>query len=476
MNEQNNQYEQYNTYGQYTQMPFDEKIRKKNDKLAKKLAKKQAKREAKKAGTYRMSIPKRIGVVILTAVLFGTCAGGAFLGVKYVGERFFDEDSKKDDKGLANVEAGNLENNGKDNNGKENAGQLNEKRPPVSSTVDGFSANVSQNPLVAYDVSDVAEMCMPSVISIVNDFTETYTIYGQRYEQPGQSSGSGIIIGQSETELLLVTNYHVVEGADKLTITFIDKTTAEASIKGYEEEMDIAVIAIQLSDLTDETLGNIAIAVLGDSDTLKVGEAAIAIGNALGYGQSVTLGVISALNRELEIEGTYHTLLQTDAAINPGNSGGALLNTRGEVIGINSNKIGGSVVEGMGYAIPISLVKDLIEELSLKETLIKVEDGQEGYLGIYGMDVSEDVAAMYDIPKGVYISQPIEGGAADAAGLLRGDIITALGGNKVRGMTDLTNLLQYYAVGTEVEVTIQRKENGYYVEKSVKLILGSKME
>lgn len=469
MNEQNNQYEQYNSYGQYTQMPFDEKIRKKNDKLAKKLAKKQAKREAKAQGRSRMSLPKRLAVIALTAVLFGACAGGAFLGVRYLGDRYM---GKKDT--VQEMENG-IGDESK-HQGNANSGVANVERPSVSSTVDGFNGDVSDNPVMAYDVSAVAEMCMPSVISIVNDFTETYTIYGQRYEQPGQSSGSGIIIGQSDTELLLVTNYHVVAGADKLTITFIDKTTAQASIKGYEEDMDIAVIAIQLADLTDETLGKIAIAVLGDSDALKVGEAAIAIGNALGYGQSVTLGVISALNRELEIEGTYHTLLQTDAAINPGNSGGALLNIRGEVIGINSNKIGGSVVEGMGYAIPISLVKDLIEELSLKETLIKVEDGQEGYLGIYGMDVSEEVASMYDIPKGVYISQAIEGGAAEKAGLIRGDIITALQGNKIHGMTDLSNLLQYYSVGTKVEVTIQRKENGLYSEKNVTLTLGSKIE
>ena len=220
----------------------------------------------------------------------------------------------------------------------------------------------------------------------------------------------------------------------------------------------------------------IAIAVLGDSDALEVGEPAIAIGNALGYGQSVTTGVISAVNRELEIEGVMHTLVQTDAAINPGNSGGALLNLNGEVVGINSNKIGGTTIEGMGYAIPISLVKELIEELSLKETLIKVEEGKEGYLGIYGQNVTDDVSSMYEIPIGVYISQVIEDSGAEAAGLRRGDIIVKLNDTTIKSMDDLTGILQYYEAGTTVQITIQRKKAGIYQEKVVDLVLGKRSE
>ena len=324
------------------------------------------------------------------------------------------------------------------------------------------------------DVSDVATICMPSVVSIINTYTTAYNYFGQRYEETSQASGTGIIIGQSETELLIVTNYHVIANADRLDVTFIDTTSAVANLKGYDEDMDIAVVAIQLADMSDSTIQSIAIAILGDSDSLKVGEPAIAIGNALGYGQSVTLGVISALNRELMIDGVNHVLIQTDAAINPGNSGGALVNSRGEVIGINSNKIGGSTVEGMGYAIPISLVRDLIDELSLKETLIKVESGQEGYLGIYGMNVTDEVYEMYDIPKGAYITQVIEGGAAETAGLMRGDIITALEDKQIESMEDLSRYLQYYAAGTRVTITYQRKENGYYREHTVSLTLGEK--
>lgn len=416
---------------------------------------------------------KRLLAVALSAVLFGVIAGGVMFGVNYGAGRLWGTTAESETITGQNMTNSNQQVSGNMSgaaaaNPDNTASGL--SQVPVTQPVSGSATGG----IMVMDVSDVATICMPSVVSIINTYTTAYNYFGQRYEETSQASGTGIIIGQSETELLIVTNYHVIANADRLDVTFIDTTSAVANLKGYDEDMDIAVVAIQLADMSDSTIQSIAIAILGDSDSLKVGEPAIAIGNALGYGQSVTLGVISALNRELMIDGVNHVLIQTDAAINPGNSGGALVNSRGEVIGINSNKIGGSTVEGMGYAIPISLVRDLIDELSLKETLIKVESGQEGYLGIYGMNVTDEVYEMYDIPKGAYITQVIEGGAAETAGLMRGDIITALEDKQIESMEDLSRYLQYYAAGTRVTITYQRKENGYYREHTVSLTLGER--
>ena len=326
---------------------------------------------------------------------------------------------------------------------------------------------------VVTDVTNVVEEVMPSVVSITNTSVITQSFWGQQFQSENQSSGSGIIVGENDTELLIVTNNHVISDSTELKIQFIDGSVADAKVKGTDANMDLAVIAVSLDSLSSETISNISIAVLGDSESLKVGEPAIAIGNALGYGQSVTTGVISALNRQIEMSedgSTTGTLIQTDAAINPGNSGGALLNVRGEVVGINSNKIGGSTIEGMGYAIPISNAKPIIEELMNRETKDKVDVAKKGYLGISGLNVTADVSTMYGMPEGVYVAQVYNGGAYQA-GIVKGDIITAFDGSSVRTMEDLQGYLEYYEVGETVVVTIQRLNGGGYIEQTVLVTL-----
>ena len=328
-----------------------------------------------------------------------------------------------------------------------------------------------------YDASEVASKVMPSIVAINNHFTETMSYFGQSVTNEEEASGSGIIVGQNDTELLIATNYHVIEGADKLTVKFVEDSEAEASIKGTDADMDLAVIAVPLDRVDQNTLDQIAVATLGDSDSLVVGEPAIAIGNSLGYGQSVTVGVISALNRTIQLStGSSGTFIQTDAAINPGNSGGALLNMKGEVIGINSNKIGGSAVEGMGYAIPISAASPIIADLMLKETKNKVAEEERGYLGISGISVTPEVSEAYGMPEGVYIAQVYEGTAAAAAGLQKGDIITAFDGDKITSMDTLQKELEFYAKGQTVEVTVMTVGEGGYREKTVELTLGNKLQ
>lgn len=329
---------------------------------------------------------------------------------------------------------------------------------------------------VVTDVTDVVEDVMPSVVSITNVFTETSNFFGQKLESQNQASGSGIIVGENDTELLVVTNQHVIADADILNVQFIDGEQAEAQIKGYDSDKDLAVIAVPLDKIKASTKNSIEVAKLGDSDALTVGEPAIAIGNALGYGQSVTTGVISALDRVVEGTNNGNGLIQTDAAINPGNSGGALLNMNGEVIGINSNKIGGTVVEGMGYAIPISSAKPIIEDLMSKKTKVKVEEDEKAYLGISGVNVTEEVSQMYGMPKGVYIGQVYEGTAAQQAGLVKGDIITKFDGSSVASMEELQKMMEYYPAGSEVVITIQQGSPSGYQEKEVTVILGAKKD
>ncbi|MBR5596934.1 MAG: trypsin-like peptidase domain-containing protein [Lachnospiraceae bacterium] len=331
---------------------------------------------------------------------------------------------------------------------------------------------------VVTDVTNVVEEVMPSVVSITNTSVITQNFWGQQFQSENQSSGSGIIVGENDTELLIVTNNHVISDATELKVQFIDGSIADAKVKGTDVNMDLAVIAVSLESLERETISNISIAVLGDSESLKVGEPAIAIGNALGYGQSVTTGVISALNRQIEMSedgATTGTLIQTDAAINPGNSGGALLNVRGEVVGINSNKIGGSTIEGMGYAIPISNAKPIIEELMNRETKDKVAAAKKGYLGISGLDVTYEVSQMYGMPMGVYVAQVYDGAAA-RAGMLKGDIITAFEGSSVNTMEDLQGYLEYYEVGETVLITIQRPGAGAYIEEKISVTLGAQTQ
>ena len=328
---------------------------------------------------------------------------------------------------------------------------------------------------IVTDVTQVVDEVMPSVVSITNTALVTGQFWGREYQTEQPSSGSGIIVGENENELLIVTNYHVIEDSLDLKVQFIDESVATAKVKGAASSMDLAVLAVNISDLEASTLESISIATLGDSNSLKVGEPAIAIGNALGYGQSVTTGVISALDRQIEMaeDGTTSgTLIQTDAAINPGNSGGALLNMKGEVIGINSNKIGGSAIEGMGYAIPISNAKPIIEDLMSRETKDKVEQEKKGYLGISGLDVTSDVSAMYGMPEGVFVTQVYEGGAK-SAGMLKGDIIVGFEGSKIRTMEDLQGYLEYYEMGETVEVTVQRGNAGGYEEITLQIMLGA---
>ena len=343
----------------------------------------------------------------------------------------------------------------------------------------GVASTDSKNTITAVttDITGVVEQAMPAVVSITNMFTEQSNFFGQQIESSNEASGSGIIVGENDTELLVVTNQHVIAGADTLSVQFIDGEQTEAQVKGYDSEKDLAVIAVPLDKIESDTRANIAIATLGDSDALTVGEPAVAIGNALGYGPSVTTGVISALDREIEGNGKGNKLIQTDASINPGNSGGGLFNMNGEVVGINSNKIGGTFVEGMGYAIPISSARPIIEELMSKTTRgEKVAEGDKSYLGISGVNVTEEVSQMYGLPKGVYVGQVYEGTAAEKAGLIRGDIITKFDGSSISSMEELQAMMEYYAAGTEVELTIQQGSPNGYQEKKVTIVLGSKAE
>ena len=335
---------------------------------------------------------------------------------------------------------------------------------------------------VESDVSNVVEKVMPAMVSIVNNFTETANVFGQQYTQEEAASGSGIIVGKTDDELLIVSNNHVVESADTLTVTFIDGSEAQAQVKGLDSDMDLAVIAVSLNDLSDDTKNAITVATLGSSDDLKLGEPVIAIGNALGYGQSVTNGIVSALNREITLEngstglenGSTGTFIQTNAAINPGNSGGALLNMNGEVIGINSNKIGGTAVEGMGYAIPITSASPIIADLMERQTRTKVAEDEVGYIGISLQEVTSQISQMYNMPEGIYVLSVEEGSAAANAGIMKGDIITKFDGSSISSYSDLQKTLQYYAVGDSVTVTVQRPQNGEYVSIELNLTLGSR--
>ena len=335
---------------------------------------------------------------------------------------------------------------------------------------------------VESDVSNVVEKVMPAMVSIVNNFTETANVFGQQYTQEEAASGSGIIVGKTDDELLIVSNNHVVESADTLTVTFIDGSEAQAQVKGLDSDMDLAVIAVSLNDLSDDTKNAITVATLGSSDDLKLGEPVIAIGNALGYGQSVTNGIVSALNREITLEngstglenGSTGTFIQTNAAINPGNSGGALLNMNGEVIGINSNKIGGTAVEGMGYAIPITSASPIIADLMERQTRTKVAEDEVGYIGISLREVTSQISQMYNMPEGIYVVSVEEGSAAANAGIMKGDIITKFDGSSISSYSDLQKKLQYYAVGDSVTVTVQRPQNGEYVSIELNLTLGSR--
>ena len=342
------------------------------------------------------------------------------------------------------------------------------------------------------DVSDIAAEAMPSVVSIttksiqeVQNYYGMFGMYGgyaPSQEEEVEGSGSGIIIGKNDEELLIATNYHVVEGADTLSVSFIDNNSYEGTVKGYEENKDLAVVSIPLEDISDDTMDQISIATIGSSDDLVVGEQVIAIGNALGYGQSVTTGIVSAKNRKMDsTSGSFSSdeddnrngvnLIQTDAAINPGNSGGALLNMKGEVVGINSAKLASTEVEGMGYAIAVSDVSDILENLMNEEPREKLDEGENGVLGISGRTVSEE-GQVYGIPQGVFVGEVTEGGPAEEAGIKMNSIITEFAGKSVVSIDQLVNYLQYYEPGEEVEVVLQVPDGESYTEKTVTVTLG----
>ena len=342
------------------------------------------------------------------------------------------------------------------------------------------------------DVSEIASEALPSIVSIttksvqeVQNYFGMYGMYGyapQQQEQEVEGSGSGIIVGKNDDELLIATNYHVVEGADTLSVAFTDGNAVEASVKGFDEERDLAVVSVSLDDVKDDTMDAISIAKIGSSDDLKVGEQVIAIGNALGYGQSVTTGIVSAKNRRMDSDNNTVTdgsddssdgvnLIQTDAAINPGNSGGALLNMEGEVVGINSAKLASTEVEGMGYAIAISDVTDILQNLMNETSRDKLDDSEHGVLGIEGSSVSSEAVQMYGIPAGVFVKKVTEGGAADKAGLKANSVITEFNGKTVSSIEQLIEYLSYYEPDEEVELTVQVPHGTSYKEETVKVTL-----
>lgn len=386
------------------------------------------------------------------ALVFGLVAGTAFEGVRFASGQLFPQTSEE----------------------SSSSGSVLAKNSD-----DGLETTSVSSTYAAAGVSDVVEQVMPSIVAITNISETEYRNYWgggtQTYEST--SAGSGIIVSEDNDYLYIATNNHVVENTTSLTVAFSDGSTVSADIKGTDPSTDLAVIRVAKSSVESDTLGTIKVATLGDSDALSVGDACIAIGNALGYGQSVTGGYISALNRQVSVSdsstGTNYTaeLIQTDAAINPGNSGGALLNAKGEVIGINSVKYSDTSVEGIGYAIPINTAAPIIQDLITKE---KVDASESAYLGIAGVDVTSDVAKTYNMPTGVYVAQVVEGSAAEQAGIVSGDIITEFDGKTITSMEGLTGTLEYYKAGTTVDVTVMRNANGEYTEQTISVTLGKK--
>lgn len=386
----------------------------------------------------KKKMPKLIKVISL-ALVFGIVASVAFQATNLVADRFLGTTENREVK-----------------------------------SVDNTKISQSTGETAKSDIASIAEEVMPSVVSITNlSVQQVQSFFGGIQEQESKSVGSGIIISQNDSELLIITNNHVVEGNETLTVSFVDEESVEAQVKGTDAAKDLAVIVVQTKEIKDTTMDQIKVAALGNSDQLQVGESVIAIGNALGYGQSVTSGIVSATGRELD--GIDEKLIQTDAAINPGNSGGALLNANGEVVGINTAKVATDTVEGMGYAIPISSVSDIIENLMNQETKTKVSEAEQGQLGIQGVDVTADSSEMYNMPTGVYVSEVIAGGGAKKAGITKGSVITGINGTSIDGMQALKEQLQYYRAGETVKITVATPEkNGEYAKRDVEVTLGKK--
>lgn len=390
-----------------------------------------------------MTLQKKWGMVVAMALVFGLIAGGTMYGVNAAANRLYSQNH-------------------------------------ISQT-DTTEASTSES---SSGVAQVADNAMPSVVTISTmSVEEMRSFFGgtQQYEVEG--AGTGVIIGENDTELLIATNNHVVEGASSLSVGFIDESTVSAEIKGTDAENDLAVISVKLSDISTDTMNQIKIASIGDSDELQLGEQVVAIGNALGYGQSVTSGYVSALNRDLSLTdesgNTINStgLIQTDAAINPGNSGGALLNMNGELIGINEAKSGttssGTTVDNIGFAIPINKAQESLQNLMNQETREKVSEDQASYIGIQGASVSSDEQEKFSIPAGVVVASVVEDGPAAQAGIQEGDIITELDGRSVSSIEGLQDTLQYYAAGETVDIVVQRADNGSYQEQTLSITLGS---
>lgn len=422
-------------------------------------------------------IAKKGLTLSLCAVLAGGLAAGSFEGVNklagWSGATTVEAASNKDETTLTYAKSE-----------KKDADASDSKSDTGKDTGSTAKGNL--------DVSEIASEALPSIVSIttksvqeVQNYFGMYGMYGyapQQQEQEVEGSGSGIIVGKNDDELLIATNYHVVEGADTLSVAFTDGNAVEASVKGFDEERDLAVVSVSLDDVKDDTMDAISIAKIGSSDDLKVGEQVIAIGNALGYGQSVTTGIVSAKNRRMDSDNNTVTdgsddssdgvnLIQTDAAINPGNSGGALLNMEGEVVGINSAKLASTEVEGMGYAIAISDVTDILQNLMNETSRDKLDDSEHGVLGIEGSSVSSEAVQMYGIPAGVFVKKVTEGGAADKAGLKANSVITEFNGKTVSSIDQLIEYLSYYEPDEEVELTVQIPHGTSYKEETVKVTL-----
>ena len=402
-------------------------------------------------------LTRKVAGITAAALLFGTVSGGTMVGINKIADSF----------GPATYPLVSSQAAVEDS--------TTEAQTSASASASGNSA-VAGN-AAALDVSAIAKSAMPSVVAINNTMlyqSNNWWGMSQTYEVP--SSGSGIIIGQNDEELLIATNNHVVEDSENLSVVFIDDTSVNASIKGTDADSDLAVIAVALKDIPEDTLSQISVAKLGDSDALEVGQGAVAIGNALGYGQSVTVGYVSALNREVKVDNTVtRNLLQTDAAINPGNSGGALLNMKGEVIGINAAKYSSTDVEGIGYAIPISKAQEILSTLMTQRTKNQtVAEGEEGYLGIQGLTVDDSMVKQQDMPAGVFVYGIIDGGAAANSDLRKRDIIVKFDGQSVKSMAALQDLLKYYKAGETVELGVKSLENGEYVDRTVTITLGTK--
>ena len=416
-------------------------------------------------------ILKKAALITAGALLFGTVSGATMVGVNVAASRFMGNSA------AASAEAEKKEEISKAQTESQGSGQDNGQGSAQGNG--GYQQGQRNNGKAVADVSDIVEQAMPTVVAITSTAVYQSNNYGygwffrggpQTYEVP--SSGSGIIIGENDKELLIVTNNHVVEDSTSLKVAFIDSEVVDAAIKGTDAETDLAVIAVPLEQIKDDTKSKIKVARLGNSDELKVGQGVIAIGNALGYGQSVTVGYVSALNREVRVSNTStRELLQTDAAINPGNSGGALLNMKGEVIGINAAKYSSTEVEGIGYAIPISKAEDIMNQLMNRKTMNPVEEARRGYLGIQGTSVDEESAAAFGMPRGVYVYKILEEGAAAQSDLREKDIITKVDGQSVRNMTDLQELLACYEMGEQIDLTVQTQKDGEYQERTVTIAL-----